>query len=41
LIKLPVTFIGTSSVYITVLWGIFGLGLIVSIFIALAGGRRV
>jgi len=38
---LPLAFLGTDLVIITVVWGIIALGLLVSIFISLAGGRRV
>jgi len=40
-IFLPISFLGTDMVILTYIWGIFGLGLLVSVFMALAGGRRV
>lgn len=40
-IFLPISFLGTDMVILTYVWAIFGLGLIVSIFVALLGGRRV
>lgn len=38
---LPLAFLGTDMVFITVIWAIIALGLLVSLFVALAGGRRV
>lgn len=40
-IFLPISFLGTDMFFLTYIWGIIGLGLLVSIFIAMAGGRRV
>jgi len=40
-IFLPMKFLGTDLVIITVIWAVIGLGLIISVFIAMAGGRRV
>lgn len=40
-IFLPISFLGTDLVILTYVWGLFGLGLLVSIFIAIIGGRRV
>ena len=40
-IFLPISFLGTDMVILTYVWGIFGLGLIVSLFVSLLGGRRV
>ena len=40
-ILLPLSFLGTDMVLLTYIWGIIGLGLLISVFIALAGGRRV
>jgi hypothetical protein len=40
-IFLPLSFLGTDMVVLTFIWGIIGLGLLISIFISLAGGRRV
>jgi len=40
-IFLPLSFLGTDMVILTYIWGIFGLGLLVTAFIAMAGGRRV
>jgi len=40
-IFLPIAFLGTDMAILTYVWAIIGLGLLVSIFIALSGGRRV
>jgi len=40
-IFLPLEFLGTDMVILTYIWAIIGLGLLVSFFVALAGGRRV
>ncbi len=40
-IFLPLSFLGTDMVILTYIWGIIGLGLLVSVVVALAGGRRV
>ena len=40
-IFLPLTFLGTDLQILTVFWGVFGAGLLFSVFVALAGGRRV
>lgn len=40
-IFLPIGFLGTDMVILTYIWAIIGLGLLISIFIALIGGRRV
>ena len=37
----PFAFLGTDLQFITVLWGVMFLGMIVSFFIQVAGGRRV
>jgi hypothetical protein len=41
MITIPVAFIGTGSVWITMLWAVIGVGLLVSILIAVTGGRRI
>jgi len=38
---LPLTFLGTDLQILTVFWGVIGAGMLISLFIALAGGRRV
>jgi hypothetical protein len=40
-IFLPLEFLGTDLVIITILWGILGLGTLIMFFVNLAGGRRV
>lgn len=40
-ITLPLSFLGTDMVILTYIWALIGLGLIVSIAIAMVGGRRV
>ena len=40
-IILPISFLGTDLAIITVFWGVMMLGLIISIIVAMAGGRRV
>lgn len=40
-IFLPLSFLGTDMVILTYIWGIIALGFLVSVFVALAGGRRV
>lgn len=38
---LPLTFLGTDLQILTLLWAVIGVGMLVSLFISLAGGRRV
>ena len=38
---LPLNFLGTDMVILTYVWALFGLGLLVSAVIAMAGGRRI
>ena len=38
---LPLSFIGTDLQILTILWAVVGIGMTVSLFISLAGGRRV
>lgn len=38
---LPLDFLGTDMVILTVIWGVFGLGTIVALVVAMVGGRRV
>jgi len=38
---LPLSFLGTDLEILTYIWGIIGIGILVSIGIAVAGGRRV
>lgn len=38
---LPIDFLGTGFWFLTIIWGLFVLGFIVSLFVAMAGGRRV
>lgn len=38
---LPLDFLGTDLQILTVFWAVFGIGAIIALFIALAGGRRV
>jgi hypothetical protein len=38
---LPLTFLGTDLVIITVLWGVIALGTIITAFMSMSGGRRV
>ena len=40
-IFLPFTFLGTDLQILTVFWGVIGAGMLISLFILLAGGRRV
>lgn len=40
-IFIPLGFLGTDMAIFTYIWGIFGLGLLISVFIAMSGGRRV
>lgn len=40
-IFLPLDFLGTEMAFLTYIWGIIALGLLVSVFISMAGGRRV
>ena len=40
-IFLPLTFLGTDLQILTVFWGVIGAGMLISLFILLAGGRRV
>ena len=40
-IFLPLTFLGTDLQILTVFWGVIGAGMLISLFIVLAGGRRV
>jgi len=40
-IFLPLTFLGTDLQILTVFWGVIGAGMLIALFIALAGGRRV
>lgn len=38
---LPLSFLGTDLQILTILWAVIGIGMTVSLFISLAGGRRV
>lgn len=38
---LPLSFLGTDLVILTILWGIVALGTIITFFVAMAGGRRI
>lgn len=38
---LPLTFLGTDLQILTIFWAVIGIGMLVSLFISLAGGRRV
>lgn len=38
---LPLAFLGTDLQILTVFWGVIGAGMLISLFVALAGGRRV
>ena len=38
---LPLTFLGTDLQILTVLWGVVGAGMLIALFVTLAGGRRV
>jgi len=38
---LPLSFLGTDLVILTIIWGVIAVGLLVSLWVALAGGRRV
>ena len=38
---LPLKFLGTDLQILTVFWGVIGAGMIISLFVAMAGGRRV
>jgi len=40
-IFLPLTFLGTDLQILTVFWGVIGAGMLIALFIVLAGGRRV
>lgn len=40
-VVLPLDFLGTDLQILTYIWGVVGIGMIVSLTIALAGGRRV
>jgi len=40
-IFLPLTFLGTDLQILTVFWGVIGAGMLISLFVVLAGGRRV
>jgi hypothetical protein len=40
-IFLPISFLGTDMFFLTWIWAVIGLGLLVSIFISMSGGRRV
>lgn len=38
---LPLKFLGTDLQILTVFWAVFGIGMTIALFVALAGGRRV
>jgi hypothetical protein len=38
---LPLSFLGTDLVIITIIWGIIALGTIITFFVAMQGGRRI
>jgi len=38
---LPLSFLGTDLQILTILWAVVGIGMTISLFISLAGGRRV
>lgn len=38
---LPLSFVGTDLQILSILWAVIGIGMTISLFIALAGGRRV